>query len=165
MNKETQGVLFSSENMAEVTPQDLFDQLDAEFHFKTDLAASAKNTKCKRFYSEKDSAFEKTWKGSNWGNPPYGRGIIHWTCKAEDESKSIYKPTIVMLLPARTDTKWFEVIADSADEIRFIKGRLKFGTNTHAAPFPSMLAIWNIRECTRGPMQHDPYHYNLIWRR
>ena len=49
---------------------------------------------------------------------------------------------MVMLLPARTDTKWFhDFIMDKA-EIRFIRGRLKFGNSTNSAPFPSMIVIY-----------------------
>lgn len=75
-------------------------------------------------------------------NPPYGRQIYDWVKKAYDESR---KPdtTVVMLIPARTDTRYFhEFIYHKAKEIRFIKGRLKFGNAKNAAPFPSMIVIF-----------------------
>lgn len=75
-------------------------------------------------------------------NPPYGRQIYDWVKKCYQESK---KPntTVVMLIPARTDTKYFhEFIYHQAKEIRFIKGRLKFGSAKNSAPFPSMIVIF-----------------------
>ena len=166
MKKKTTKVMFSSENMEEVTPQDFFEQLDQEFRFELDLAADNENSKCKYYYDEETDALEQDWKGVCWCNPPYGRGIVSWVCKAADEAALRKEVTIVMLLPARTDTRWFSMVAESADEIRFIKGRLKFGDNANSAPFPSMVAIWNIGSHIRYPMiEGEPYYYNLIWRR
>lgn len=75
-------------------------------------------------------------------NPPYGRVIGDWVKKAYEESK---KPDtlVVMLIPARTDTKWFHDYIYHKAEIRFIKGRLKFGGSNNSAPFPSMVVIYN----------------------
>ena len=81
-------------------------------------------------------------------NPPYGREIGKWVKKAYMTQKAAqnYKciTLIVMLLPARTDTKWFhEYIYNKENvEIRFLKGRLKFGDSKNAAPFPSMVVIF-----------------------
>lgn len=75
-------------------------------------------------------------------NPPYGRKIYDWVKKCYEESQ---KPntTVVLLIPARTDTRYFhEFIYHKAKEIRFIKGRLKFGNSKAGAPFPSMIVVF-----------------------
>lgn len=78
-------------------------------------------------------------------NPPYGRKIGEWCRKAYEESQ---KPgtLVVMLIPARTDTRYFHDWIYGKAEIRFIKGRLKFGESKNSAPFPSMVAIYRSKE-------------------
>ena len=156
--------MFSSEDMNAVTPQDFFDQLNGEFAFELDLAADEKNTKCDYYYDERVNSLEQDWTGHCWCNPPYGRSIGQWVDKAARESKA-HGSLIVMLLPARTDTKWFTRIADTADEIRFVKGRLKFEGQIASAPFPSMIAIWYGRYLGWIGGEEGPYQWNLIWRR
>lgn len=75
-------------------------------------------------------------------NPPYGRVIGDWIKKAKESNT-----TVVCLVPARTDTRWWHdnVINDAA-EIRFIKGRLKFGGQKNSAPFPSAVVIYKSKE-------------------
>jgi phage N-6-adenine-methyltransferase len=130
----TSNVHFMSKTVEWETPQDLFDELDKEFHFILDVCATQENAKCKFFLSE--NGLELPWREKNWMNPPYGREIGKWIKKASEN------PMTVCLLPARTDTKWFhDYILDKA-EIRFIKGRLKFGGSKNSAPFPSMIVIF-----------------------
>jgi site-specific DNA-methyltransferase (adenine-specific) len=75
-------------------------------------------------------------------NPPYGREVGKWVEKSYKEAKK-KNTTVVMLIPARTDTRYFhDYIYHKAKEIRFIKGRLKFGKATNAAPFPSMVVVF-----------------------
>lgn len=75
-------------------------------------------------------------------NPPYGKEIGKWVKKAYEESKK-NDTTVVMLIPARTDTAYFhDYIYHKAKEIRFVKGRLKFGQSKNAAPFPSMVVVF-----------------------
>lgn len=76
-----------------------------------------------------------------WMNPPYGSEIILWMKKAYEES--LKKSIVVCLVPARTDTKWFQDYAMKAAEIRFIRGRLKFGNGANSAPFPSAIIVFN----------------------
>ena len=132
--------LFSSLTDDWETPQDFFDELNKEFHFTLDVCATKKNAKCKKYYTKKDDGLRKGWYGNVWCNPPYGRVIGKWVEKAFLES---HKGVIVMLLPARTDTRWFHnwLYKKYNIEIRFLKGRLKFGNSKNSAPFPSMLAI------------------------
>ena len=72
-------------------------------------------------------------------NPPYGREISKWVEKAYSENKK--GVLVVLLLPARTDTKWFHEYIYKKHEIRFIKGRLKFNDGKKSAPFPSMVVV------------------------
>ncbi|MBD5543775.1 MAG: adenine methyltransferase [Lachnospiraceae bacterium] len=139
-------LMFSSKKEDWETPQDLFDELNKEFDFTTDVCASEENHKCD-YYFRKDAPIDGlriAWTGRCWMNPPYGRGIGKWIKKAHDEVKRGV-PLVVCLLPARTDTKWFhEYIYNKENvEVRFLKGRLKFGGSKNSAPFPSMVVIFN----------------------
>lgn len=136
-------VLFSSKKEEWATPQDFFDSLDAEFHFDLDPCALPENAKCKDYYTPEDDGLIQDWCGRTvFCNPPYGRKVKLWVSKCLDESK---KPntTVVLLAPARTDTRWFhDYVYGKADEIRFIRGRLKFGDGKNSAPFPSLVAVY-----------------------
>ena len=135
-------VLFSSANEVWATPQDFFDKLNDEFHFTLDPCALPDNAKCKNFFTPEDDGLSQNWGGQIvFCNPPYGRKIGDWVKKCYEESQ---KPdtTVVMLIPARTDTAWFHDYVYGKAEIRFIRGRLKFGGMTNSAPFPSMVVIF-----------------------
>ena len=138
MNKN---LMFSSERMDWETPQDFFDKLNVEFHFTLDPCANEQNAKCKKFYTIEQDGLAQSWQGEIvFCNPPYGRELSKWVEKAYKESR---KPNtiVVMLIPARTDTKYFHQYIYKKSEIRFIKGRLKFGNSTNGAPFPSMVVV------------------------
>lgn len=144
-------VFFSSKTMTWCTPMELFEELDREFHFDLDPAASEKSAKCAAYFTPADDGLTKDWGGRRvFCNPPYGRQIQHWVRKGYKESR---KPgtLVVMLIPARTDTAYFHdyIFGGKADEIRFLRGRLVFtdedGNKADAAPFPSAIIIW------RGP--------------
>ena len=134
-------VMFSSKTDLWETPQVLFDQLNNEFHFNLDVCALPENTKCAAYYTPEMNGLVQPWYGCCWCNPPYGRDVCKWVEKAH---YSTYKGiTTVMLLPARTDTKWFHnYIATPRHEIRFVRGRLKFGGAKNSAPFPSMVVVF-----------------------
>lgn len=148
MNKD---VMFSSKNMNWCTPQKFFEELDKEFYFVLDVAATDKSTKCEKYFTPEDDGLSQSWNfgGSVFCNPPYGREIGKWVKKAYEESLKEKNP-IVLLIPARTDTKWFHDYIYNKAEIRFIKGRLKFededGNSSDSAPFPSMIVIYNRKE-------------------
>ena len=139
MNTE---LLFSSKTDLWETPQDLFDKLNNEFQFTLDVCATPENAKCDKFYTEEQDGLKHPWKGTVWCNPPYGRGIGQWVRRALFASVS--GSTVVMLLPAETDTKWFHdyIYKRNNAEIRFIRGRLKFGGSKNSAPFPSMVVVF-----------------------
>lgn len=140
MNKE---VMFSSATDNWSTPQDFFDKLNAEFHFDLDVCADEINHKCDKYYTKEQDGLTMPWKGIVWCNPPYGREIGQRVRKAL--FASVGGATVVMLIPARTDTKWFHDYIYKRDnvEIRFVRGRLKFGNSKNSAPFPSMVVIFN----------------------
>ena len=103
------------------------------------------NAKCRKFYSPQEDGLSMNWRGVCWLNPPYGRGISVWVKKAWESSMLDWQEpgaTVVCLLPARTDTRWFHDYILGKAEIRFIKGRLKFGGHKNSAPFPSMVVIY-----------------------
>lgn len=122
------------------TPQATFDALHAEFGFNLDVCATPENTKCVRFFTKETDGLAQDWSGSVcWMNPPYGRGIAAWMEKAVQAWKN--GATVVCLVPARTDTRWWHDYAMQG-EIRFIRGRLKFGSATENAPFPSAVVVF-----------------------
>jgi site-specific DNA-methyltransferase (adenine-specific) len=135
--------LFSSENEVWATPQDFFDKLDAEFGFNLDPCALPENAKCPRYFTPEIDGLAQNWGGAKvFCNPPYGRKIGAWVQKCYEESR---KPNtlVVLLIPARTDTAYFhDYIYHKAKEIRFVRGRLKFGEAKQSAPFPSMVVIF-----------------------
>ena len=134
------------------TPPKFFNDVNAEFGFTLDAAALKGSTLVPdNWYGpdhddlDRRDALVRDWAedsngGPVWLNPPYGRGINAWVAKAYEESKKGI--TVVCLVPARTDTNWWW---DSCvhHEIRFIKGRLKFGDGKNSAPFPSALVVMN----------------------
>ena len=132
--------LFSSDKDDWETPDELFAELHKEFWFDLDVAANAVNHKCQVYFTKENSAFNNKWFGTVWCNPPYGKEIGKWVKACHD-----YDGVSVMLLPARTDTKWFHeyIYNNSKAEVRFLKGRLKFVGANSSAPFPSMVVIFN----------------------
>ena len=119
------------------TPWELYRELDEEFGFTLDVCASAENAKCGRFYTKEENGLLYKWEGVCWCNPPYGRKIGSWVRKAAESGT-----TVVMLLPARTDTGWFHDYILGKAEIRFIRGRLRFSGATDNAPFPCMVVVF-----------------------
>lgn len=138
MNKN---LMFSSKTDLWETPQVLFDQLNNEFHFDLDVCALPENAKCEKYYTPEQNGMVQPWDGTCWCNPPYGRTIGEWVKRAHNYAME--GTTTVMLLPARTDTRWFhDYILGPKREIRFIRGRLKFGEAKNSAPFPSMVVVF-----------------------
>jgi phage N-6-adenine-methyltransferase len=135
---------FSSKTDLWATPQWMFDQCNDELGpFELDACADAINAKCDRFYDEATNGLNQDWSPfKTWMNPPYGREIGKWVKKAYEESQK--GSLVVCLLPARTDTKWWHDYA-MRGEVRFLRGRLKFGNAIHSAPFPNALVIFRPR--------------------
>jgi phage N-6-adenine-methyltransferase len=146
MNEQTRKVLHSSDVMNWRTPPELFAALNDEFDFQLDAAASADNALCPFWYSEQQNALKRPWDGRVWCNPPYGRQIGHWTAHARGQVECGNAELVVMLIPSRTDTRWWHDDVMRAQTVRLIRGRLRFltesGERLAPAPFPSALVIW-----------------------
>ena len=139
-------VMFSSKTDAWATPKAFFRELDEEFHFNLDPCADEFNHKCDRYFTIKENGLLQDWGGSSvYVNPPYGREIGKWVEKAYRTNQE-HGNLVVMLLPARTDTKWFHDFIYNKAEVRFVRGRLKFGDSKNSAPFPSMVVVYRKKE-------------------
>jgi len=135
-------VMFSSKTDKWSTPIDFFRELDAEFHFDLDPCADSQNHKCERYFTEEQNGLLQDWGGCRvFCNPPYGKAIGDWVRKCYEESHK-ENTIVVLLIPARTDTKYFHDYILHRSEVRFIRGRLKFGEAQAGAPFPSMVVIF-----------------------
>ena len=135
-------LMFSSNDETWATPQYFFDKLNDEFHFTLDPCCSKETAKCEKYYTIVENGLIQNWSGETvFCNPPYGREIYDWVKKCSLEAKN-NNTIVVMLIPARTDTKYFHEFIYNKSEIRFIKGRLKFGNAKNSAPFPSMVVVF-----------------------
>jgi phage N-6-adenine-methyltransferase len=140
-------VHFSSARHDWNTPRDLFADLHREFAFTIDVCATSESACLRRFLTERDEGLMHSWAGERvWCNPPYGRQIARWMEKVWTEAE--HAELIVALVPSRTDTRWWHDYAMKADDIRFLRGRLRFvlmeapGRVIGNAPFPSALVIY-----------------------
>ena len=134
--------LTSTGNIVAETPKYLFDSISSIFNFSLDVCALPENAKCESYYTPEADGLSKPWRGGVWCNPPYGREISSWVKKAYEESQKEYNDFVLMLLPARTDTKWWWEYVQGKATLFFIKGRVKFGDHNVGAPFPSVLALY-----------------------
>jgi len=140
--------LFTSNKQDWETPQELFDQLNNKYHFDLDAAASHGNAKLPKYFTAEDDALSKEWGeySSIFCNPPYETKLQKEFIKKAYETHQKHGNTIVLLIPARVETKrWHQYIFGKA-EIEFIAGRLKFEVNgvksKEPAPFPSALVVY-----------------------
>ncbi|MBJ40340.1 MAG: adenine methyltransferase [Gammaproteobacteria bacterium] len=136
------------------TPREFFRKLDSQFNFTLDPCAKSHNALCSKYFTPDDDGLIQDWSGNKvFVNPPYGRGIGNWVKKAYEEGCKD-DTTVVMLIPARTDTKYWHDYAMKAEEIRLIKGRLKFGGGKNSAPFPSAVVVFDGPE--GDPVENPP---------
>ena len=133
-------LMFSSKTDVWATPDDFFAMLDKVFRFETDVCALPQNAKCENFFSPENDGLSQEWKGVCWMNPPYGREISKWVEKAYKSAKA-NGATVVCLLPARVDTRWWHDYC-AKGEVHFVKGRLKFGGAKDSAPFPNAVVVF-----------------------
>ena len=122
------------------TPKDFFEKLNTAFGFELDVCALPDNAKCDRYFTPEQDGLAQEWKGRCWMNPPYGPGIEKWVRKAYESAKA--GATVVCLLPARTDTRWWHdyVLKGS---VTFVRGRLKFEGAKWTAPFPCVVVVFS----------------------
>ena len=128
MTFNTKG-LMSSMTDEWITPQSLFDKLDQEFNFDSDPCPMKDKPLKEGLYNG--------WRDRVFVNPPYSE-IKDWV-----RLSYLHNKLVVMLIPSRTDTKWWHEYVMKAKEIRFIKGRLKFNDGGGSAPFPSAIIVFN----------------------
>jgi phage N-6-adenine-methyltransferase len=143
---------FNSVKQDWTTPQSLFNKINLEFNFEWDLAASETNAKCSKFFTKEQDGLKQIWDGVCWLNPPYGdksSKMVDWIKKAYNDSKNNDKLTVVMLIPARTNTKWFHEYCMKAAELKFILGRPKFGDSKHGLPQPLVLVVFKKSDNTK----------------
>lgn len=137
-------VMYSSQSEEWSTPDDFFKKLDDEFHFTLDPCATDANHKCEKYYTKEQDGLEQDWTGETvFCNPPYVRGMERWVKKCYEHAQN--GGVVVMLIFARTDTKYFHEMIYHNAELRFVKGRLKFGGSRNSAPFPSMVVVFKKR--------------------
>ncbi|PGM47390.1 DNA N-6-adenine-methyltransferase [Bacillus thuringiensis] len=141
MSKLNSG-MFTSNTDLWYTPIDFFNKLNDEFSFEIDVCALPENAKCDKYFTPEMDGLKQEWKGVCWMNPPYGRVIGGWVKKAYESS--LNGATVVCLLPARGDTKWWHDYCMNG-EVRLVKGRLKFGGSKINAPFPSAVVIFGAK--------------------
>jgi site-specific DNA-methyltransferase (adenine-specific) len=143
-------VMTSSKSVEWPTDPAVFAELDAEFGFSLDPCATSENAKCSRFFTLEDDGLAQAWTGRVFMNPPYGRAIGAWMRKAWEASRTTAE-LVVCLVPARTDTAWWHDYA-TRGEIRFLRGRLKFGDAKSAAPFPSAVVVFRDARSVTKPL-------------
>jgi site-specific DNA-methyltransferase (adenine-specific) len=116
--------------------------LNEEFRFTLDPCATHENAKCSLFFTKEQDGLKQDWgRHRVFCNPPYGRQMREWGRKCHEAA--LAGAVVVLLAHARTDTRWFhDWVYGKASEIRFVRGRLKFGDGMHCAPFPSLVAIF-----------------------
>lgn len=138
MNTE---LMFSSNDNTWETPIQFFNRLNLEFHFDLDVCCFPETAKCVKYFTPLDNGLKQDWTDHIcWMNPPYDQCAI-WIEKAYNEA--IKGAIVVALIPGRVDTKYFHEFCMKASEIRFVKGRLKFGNSKNSAPFPSIVVVFN----------------------
>jgi site-specific DNA-methyltransferase (adenine-specific) len=124
-------VMFSSASDHWSTPKEVYDELDGRFNFNFDP--------CPLYGDLSGDGLNSVWGSRTFCNPPYSQ-LKAWLKKGYEESLS--GKLVVFLIPSRTDTvAWHEYVM-KAKEIKFIKGRLKFGGSKNSAPFPSAVVIF-----------------------
>lgn len=149
MKENTKQILKPSLTQEWETPPEIFDPLDLEFRFDLDPCCRTETAKCKDFFTKAEDGLKQSWNDKRvFMNPPYGREIAQWVCKAYREVTKVIDPAILVvgLIPSRTDTRYFHEWIYHKAELRFVRGRISFigrdGTRGTSAVFPSMVVIW-----------------------
>jgi len=155
-----QKAMVSSKTNEWATPQELWDELNDEFHFTLDVASTDENKKCQKHFTIKTNGLNQDWsKDICWMNPPYGGHTGTWLRKAWEESKR--GATVVCLIVSSTDRSyWHDFIFPYATEIRFLRGRVTFGEAKTTAPFASAIVIFSPRK-ERGKITFCPRSHTI----
>lgn len=155
-----QKAMVSSKTNEWETPQGLFDKLDHEFHFTLDPCATDKNHKCTKYYTIKEDGLTQSWANEIvFMNPPYGGNTGKWLRKAWHESQQ--ESVIVCLIVSSTDRSyWHDYIFPYASEIRWLRGRLRFGQTDSTAPFASAIVIFDNNHKPPETQKHIYYQHS-----
>jgi phage N-6-adenine-methyltransferase len=157
-------VMMSSAQQDWRTPKALFKAVSAiAGRFDVDLAADNDNTLCPDFFCEESDALQNEWQDEHywpvtraWLNPPYGPALAKFAAKAVEQVSRHRDLEVWMLVPARVDTRWWNLLMTRACDVLFLAGRVKFERVDGArdsAPFPSAV----IR------LKHDGGDPKVIW--
>ena len=155
------GMLNISNRMDWETPQWIFSQLDEQYGFGLDAAASDENRLCERWYTESDDGLTKKWSQNTWVNPPYARHVGDWVAKAAAEAEK-WKVWVAIMINAKTDTKyWHDIVMAEAHRILFVRGRVKFllqGKPYMTARSPSCVVVFGPGKCcpSFGALEQAP---------
>ena len=143
MTPDKHAVHFSSVTDEWATPPEFVDRLAVEVGgFDLDPCCLPSSAKAPTFYTPETDGLASPLFGRVWLNPPYGRTIGAWTSRAREAVESGAADLVVGLLPARTDTEWWHRDVLPAAEVRLVRGRIRLGTATTGAPFPSAVVFW-----------------------
>lgn len=135
--------MVSSKNNKWETPWRFFNELNNEFNFTLDPCAEDETAKCKKYYTIETNGLDKDWSKDNvFMNPPYGGHTRTWMEKALNESRKGAK-VVCLIVSASDRSYWHDIIFPYAAEIRFIRGRIKFGDSKSTAPFASAVVIFD----------------------
>ena len=153
----------SSNDDSWTTPQALFDAMNEVWGpFTLDAAATDDSAKCLYYWTKEVDGLSSEWFGRVFLNPPYNRSIIKWAEKVTEELDKGRTESVTLLIPARTDTRWWNHLVDSmyCDDVVFLKGRVKFGDGKASAPFASAIIhldarTWSTRKLTYYGVCHD----------
>lgn len=161
-------VHFSSEDDQHYTPDPVW-QAALRVMGSIDLdpcsnSHSTPNVPATTHYTAEDDGLRQFWEGNVFLNPPYGRQIGDWIAKLVEAHRSGDVPQAIALLPARTDTQWWQLIRDYP--VCFVTGRLKFkGNDDNAAPFPSAIVFLSHYESDIPAFRRVFSTFGDIWRR
>ena len=146
------------------TPPELVRVLKQEFPFDLDAAADESNTICPTYISQEQDALRTPWTGSYvWCNMPYS--LIGSFVQRAYEQSIEQQNTVVVLVPAYTDPKYWSNYVMKAHEVRFLKGRLQFlenGQKKQSARFPSVVVVF--KHITGGHYGKSPNQWVWDWR-
>jgi phage N-6-adenine-methyltransferase len=127
------------------TPKEFYQELNDEFHFDLDPCTTTNNLNCRYYFTEEEDGLKQDWKQRTaFVNPPYGDQLKKWAKKCYEEWGK--GSTIVLLIPARTQTNWFHNYIYGKAEIRFIKTGIQFVNTKGKTKFPFLLAIFKPKE-------------------
>ena len=138
--------LYSSRTEEWPTPKSLFAALNREFRFTLDPCATRAKATCPRYFTKADNGLAQDWSlHTAFCNPPDGRHIATWVDKCFCAAQAGAR--VVLLIPSRTDTRYFHDWIYNKAEVRFVRGLLRYGDGPQSAPFPSLIAIYRPRRC------------------